>query len=162
MVMIHFKRPPGLHSSVFLANQIWYDPSRATFPIVLRRDLPYLMLKVWQMTKMVFLFLWLITPLHPISRGKLSHLKPLPSMSKVRYSYLSFFLAQAESKLDTLSQVTVSSSKVTLAGLHLLLMIVRSGLEPVRATSGGSVPPLTLHSSRSANIFRFVLFQGNV
>ena len=45
-----------------------------TFPSIFRRDLPYLMSMVWNSAWKAFLFLWVTTPLHPISRGRLSRM----------------------------------------------------------------------------------------
>ena len=45
------------------------------------------------------LFLALIKPLVPISRGRFEHLKPLPSMVVCRSLYLSVFLCRADPKL---------------------------------------------------------------
>ena len=73
-------------------------------------------------------------------------------MSSLRCWYLACFLSLARSVFPTVSHVTVSSASITCCGVTLLSIKTKSGREAVSATSGGSVPPFTLQSFRSANI----------
>ena len=107
-------------------------------------------LHMWAMKNSVSLFLGLMYPLTPTSRGLFIHLYPLASISAARYSYLAFFLSLAASIFHSLSNVIINSTMMTCCGEHDLSRITRSGLDAVKATSGGSVPPFTLHPSRSA------------
>ena len=107
----------------------------------------FMMLQRWVSR---LLFLRLMKPLVPISRGRLEHLKPLPSIVVLRSLYLSVFLCKAAPMLAEESQGTVSSTSITSGGLAFLFTITRSGFYAVMATSGGMVTPLILFPSKSA------------
>ena len=81
------------------------------------------------------LFFFEIWPLEPTSSGIRWHLKPLSSMSFLRFWYLSVFLALAASKLVS-KQMVSSIRKITFS---FRLTNTRSGLCCVGSMSSGTV-----------------------
>ena len=108
--------------------------------------LMFMILHMWLITP---LFLLLMNPLAPISRGILKHRKPCSSMSEVSFSYLSSFLILTFSIPEEESYGTVNSTHATLGGLDCLLTITKSCFRPVMAMLGGTVTPFILWPSRS-------------
>ena len=92
----------------------------------------------------------LMTPLHPISRGRLRVLYPPSLKSPANLSYLAVFLSNAAWKELEESHGTVSSTSITLVGITDLSMMTKSGICSVSTMSGGKVPPFTLQPFRSA------------
>ena len=74
------------------------------------------------------LFLVLITPRHPTSKGQFRTLNPFPLISKASLSYRSTFLDLAASKEVALSKGTVNSRRTTLLGVEDLSTITISGM----------------------------------
>ena len=82
-----FINSPPLHSWLFLANHILYEPINAILP---RAPFSFwiALIHTWlKMYSRVEAFLWLITPLHPISRGRLRASKPA-WMYNVQWMYI--------------------------------------------------------------------------
>ena len=109
----------------------------------------FLMFMILHMWLITLLFLLLMNPLAPTSRGILKHRNPCSSMSEVSFSYLSSFLFLAFSIPEEESHGTVNSNNATLGGLDCLFTITKSGFRPVMAMFGGTVTPFILWPSRS-------------
>ena len=87
-----FKTAPPFQSEEYLAFQMENDPSTASLLQFFITLLTLVILRPWQSCVRMFLFLALMNPLVPISRGMLRHLKPFPWMVVVSSLYLSAFL----------------------------------------------------------------------
>ena len=92
-----FKTAPPFQSEEYLAFQMENDPSTASLLQFFITLLTLVILRPWQSCVRMFLFLALMNPLVPISRGMLRHLKPFPWMVVVSSLYLSAFLDVAAS-----------------------------------------------------------------
>ena len=112
MFALHgFKTAPPFQSEEYLAFQMENDPSTASLLQFFITLMTLVILRPWQSCVRMFLFLALMNPLVPISRGVLRHLKPFHWM--VSSLYLSAFLAAAASKFSGVSQGRVSSTSFT-------------------------------------------------
>ena len=146
----HRIRSPPDHSWLRLANHILYEPSRAILPRDARSLFLALILSRLQSVSSTTWLRALITPLQPISRGRLRQVRPLSRRSPASLSYLAVFLSKAALKLASESQGTVSSNSTTLVGVSDLSIMTRSGFCSVITRSCGIVPPFVLHPLRSA------------
>ena len=98
MFALHgFKTAPPFQSGEYLAFQMENDPNTASLLQFFTTPLTLVIRRLWQSCVRMFLFLALMNPLVPISRGMLSHLKPFPWMVVVSSLYLSAFLEVAAS-----------------------------------------------------------------
>ena len=87
---------PALHSWLFLANHIRYDPIRAILPSApLSFWIPLIPTRL-QMYSRLAALRRLITPLQPISKGMLRASNPASLRSSVSLSYLAVFLSSLE------------------------------------------------------------------
>ena len=101
------------------------DPSRASLLQFLTTLLTFVILRPWQSCVRMFLFLPLMNPRVPTSRGMLRHLKPLPWMVVASSLYLSAFLVVAAWMLADVSQGKVSSMSFREAVIYVLAEFVR-------------------------------------
>ena len=89
------------------------DPSTASLLQFFTTLLTLVILRLWQSCVRMFLFLALMNPLVPISRGMLRHLKSFPWIVVVSSLYISAFLDVAASMLADVFQCTMSSTSLT-------------------------------------------------
>ena len=85
VMLLYLRRPPEDQVWLFLARNIWYEARRDILPRSFNICFGFLTLHKWQRRKSVSLFLGLIYPRVPSSKGKFVHLNPLSRISSHRY-----------------------------------------------------------------------------